>query len=417
MSQAEPNSSFKIHRLKNGLTIVGELMDYVSSAAVAFLVPAGAATDPETEIGSAAALGEMLQKGAGGLSSRQLSEAFENIGALNGHSSGIEVSVLSGALLGENVIKLLEIYAKILRSPLLPEDELASVKSLLLQEIRGIEDEPAAKVMVELARRFYPEPYGRPQHGTEQGISNLSIGSLRSYFSKSFGPDRAILGVAGRFDWDGVVEAAEMLFGDWQGQTIALAPKPLSRTSSATHIAKDTSQLQVALAIPSVAVDHLDYYIARVVTGILSGGMSGRLFIEVREKLGLVYRVSASHSAAKGRAAIFVYAGTTPENGEQTLTVINRELLKLKDGVTADELVRAKNDLKARLIMQGESTSVRASALVNDWWNLKRIRPLDEIKSAIDAVSDSDIRSYAEKHPPSPITLVTLGSKELPLPC
>lgn len=410
------STNFKVHTLKNGLTIVGELMDFVSSAAVSILIPAGAATDPADKIGSSAALVEMLQKGAGGLSNRQLSEAFENIGALVGHSSGIEVSVFSGAVLGQNVLPLIKLYEKVLRQPHLPDEELESVRSLLLQEIRGIEDEPATKVMVELASRFYPEPYGRPQHGTEAGLAKVSIESLKGYYSNSFGPDRAIIGVAGRFDWDKTVAAIESGFGDWRGKTIALEQRPPAAKSSVHHLEKDTSQLQVALAVPSVAVDNPDYYTARVIAGVLSGGMSGRLFIEVREKLGLVYRVSASHSAAKGRAALFVYAGTTPENGPKTLEVINAELLKLRQGVTEDELVRAKNDLKSRLIMQGESTSVRASALVNDWWNLKRLRPLDEIKAAVDAVSDADIKRYAEKYPPRPMTLVTLGSKALALP-
>ncbi|MCB0323988.1 MAG: insulinase family protein [Bdellovibrionales bacterium] len=179
---------------------------------------------------------------------------------------------------------------------------------------------------------------------------------------------------------------------------------------------RDTSQVQIALAFPSVAIEHPDYYTARVAVGVLSGGMAGRLFVEVREKRGLVYRVSASHSAARGRAAVFASAGTTPENAEETLAVMLRELRNMKEGASDEELKRAKADLKSRLIMQSELSSVRASAMVNDWWNLKRLRTLEEIKAAIDKVTSADISRHFEEHPFEPATLVTLGPKALSLP-
>jgi predicted Zn-dependent peptidase len=144
--------------------------------------------------------------------------------------------------------------------------------------------------------------------------------------------------------------------------------------------------------------------------------MAGRLFVEVREKRGLVYRVGSSHNASRGRAGVFASAGTTPENAEETLAVMLSEIRGLSSGASDDELQRAKADLKSRLIIQSESSSSRASTLINDWWNLKRVRTLEEIRQGIDAVTSADIEKYYQEVPVSPITLVTLGTKSLEVP-
>ena len=413
MSKAQ---QFNITRLANGLTVIGEPMPNISSAAFSILVPIGVATDAPNRVGAANILAEMFHKGAGPYDSKQVSDKFEELGANRSHNAGIEVSVYSGSLLGENLEKALELYSTVLLNPRLPEDELGNVRELALQELRYIEDHPSSKVMVELSKRFYPEPFGRCQAGTEEGIKELSIGDLAEYYKSQFLPDRAIISVAGNFNWEDVVSSIEKGFGKWTGTKSALESPALSKESRSFHVAQDTSQLQIALAYPSVSLAHPDYYTARVAVNILSGGMAGRLFIEVREKRGLVYTVSASHSAAKGRAAVIVYAGTTPERGQETLDVIIAELNKLHQGVNEEELNRAKADLKSRLIIQAENSSVRASSLSNDWWSIGRLRTIEEIKSSIDNVTSADIIRHLEAYPISPITLVTLGSKSLEVP-
>lgn len=405
----------KIHTFDNGITLLAEKMDFVSSAAFSILVPLGAATDPDGYEGCSSILSEMFHKGAGPWDTKALSQEFENIGAHRSHAAGIEVSVFSGAVLGENLVRALDLYGTVLLEPRFPEEEFESVRQLALSELKALEDQPSSKVMVELAQHFYPAPFGRSQLGTVPGVTTLTPEVMRDYYRQSFLPHRAIISVAGKFDWDEVRQVVQRKFGKWTGKGPELPSKPLAKTSSNHHVSQDTNQLQIALAYPSVDLNHPDYYTARVVVSILSGGMSGRLFIEVREKRGLVYRVSASHSATKGRAAIFTYAGTTPDNAEETLRVIINELRKLGEGFDDDELNRAKADLKSRVVMQGEASSARASSLVNDWWNLRRVRSLQEIKTAIDGVTNEMLIKHVQQFPPSPITLVTLGKKPLEL--
>lgn len=407
---------FRIHTLPNGITLIAEEMEFVSSAAFSILVPVGAATDPQGQEGAAGLLADLLNKGAGPWSTKELSQQFEDLGVQRSHSAGIEVSIFSGSLLGENLAQAIELYSTVLMDPHLPQEELDSVKELALQDLKALEDEPASKVMSELAREFYPYPFGRSQLGTKEGICSSTIQSLKEYYRHEFLSGDMLIAVAGKFEWEALKEVVERCFGRWRGGKELLSVGPFGKDNKTYHLQRDTSQLQIALAYPSVSIGDEQYYVAKVAISVLSGGMSGRLFVEVREKRGLVYRVAASHSAARDRAAVFASAGTTPENGEETLAVMLHELKAIGAGVSDEELERAKADLKSRLIMQSELSSVRASALVNDWWNLRRLRTLEEIKAGIEAVTSNDIKNHLERCPVDPVTLVTLGSKPLELP-
>lgn len=406
--------NFNIHEFSSGLTLLGERLDYASSAALAILVPSGAAIDPPGQEGASLLLTELLQKGAGPFSNQQLSEQFEDIGVHRNQSAGIEVAIFSAAMLPENLSRTIDLFSHILLDPHLPEGELDNVRELALQDLEALEDEPASKVMNELAKRFYPEPFGRSQLGSKEGIEFATRDSLFSHYQNSFRSQSLLIAVAGNIDWEKIKEKVGSAFRAWTGQAKPLVVPALSRDSSVHHISQDTAQVQIALAFPSVSFESEHYYAARVAVGVLSG-MAGRLFIEVREKRGLVYRVGASHSAARGRAAIFSFAGTTPENAQETADVVIRELRGLQAGITEEEINRVKVDLKTSLIMQSELPSVRASALVNDWWNLRRLRSLAEIKAEIEKVSKKDIQKYLSEYPISPITLVTLGSKNVEL--
>ncbi len=404
---------FDTYRCVNGVTILGEQIPGVSSVAIAVLVPAGAAHDPAGLEGSSAILAELMNKGAGGYDTRALSVEFERCGILRSNTAGGEATVFSMSLLAEHVTRALELNAMMLLDPVLPEGELDSVRELALQDLEALEDEPGSKAMQELAARFYPHPFGRSHLGTIPGVRAVTIGSVKDHYRDVFCNQPLLVGVAGKYDWDEVVETCERVYGRWRGAAEPLVVPPPSTSASVHHIAKESHQVQIALAYPSVSLGHPSYYVARVAIGILSGGMAGRLFVEVREKRGLVYRVGASLSAARGRGAVFASAGTTPENAEQTLSVMVRELRGVGEGITAEELKRAVVELKSSLIMQSESSSVRAGALVSDWWNIRRLRPLREIQGAIEGVTADAIAQHQEAFPVSPLTLVTLGSKEV----
>ena len=400
------------HVFENGLTLLAERMDHVRSAAFNFLVPAGCVHDPADQIGMASVLSEMIIRGAGKRDSRALSLALDNLGLDRDESVGQMHLRFWGSTLARNVLPGIEIYADILRRPMLPADELEAVQALALQDLQALEDEPRAKVMVELKRRMWPMPLARDRRGTPESIAKITAKSLRRHFQTRFTPRDTILSVGGNIDWPALKDCVAKAFGDWKGD----APPTLTMDKAPGgigHLSKETTQTQITLAYPSVPFGTPEYYSAQGAVQVLSGGMAARLFTEVREKRGLCYSIYASYQTFKDRAGIIVYAGTTNERAQETLDVTLGELRRLGDGVTQEEVDRVKAGLKSSVIMQEESTSARAGSLASDWYYLGRVRPVEEIQAAINALTPTSIVEHVKAHPPSKLTVVTLGPKAL----
>ncbi len=400
------------HTFDNGLTLLAERMEHVRSAALNFLVPAGCAYDPQPHRGIASVLSDLITRGAGGRDSRELSLALDNLGVDRDESVGTLHMRFWGATLARNLPAALDIYADVIRRPHLPEDEIDPVKALALQDLQGLEDEPRHKVMIELRRLHYPPPLGQDRRGTEEGIASLNADVIRKHYRRLFTPRGTIVSVAGNIEWNALRDQIGRLFGDWTApESPALA---LGRTGEGrAHLEKDTTQTQIGIAYPSVPITHPDYYAAIGAVNVLSGGMSARLFTEVREKRGLCYAVSASYSGFKDRASVICYAGTTNERAQETLDVTLGELKRLQDGIEPEEVERVQAGLKSSQIMAEESTSSRAGTLASDWYYLGRVRSFDEIKAAIEGLTPAGITEHVRRYPPKDFTVVTLGPKAL----
>jgi predicted Zn-dependent peptidase len=398
------------HTFANGLTLLAERMSEVRSAALNFLVPAGCVYDPPRHLGLATVLTELIVRGAGPRDSRELMLALDNLGLDRSESVGQLHLRFWGATLADNLPAALEIYADILRRPHLPEEEMDAVKALALQDLQGLEDEPRNKVLIELRRRHYPPPLGRDRHGTTGGIERLTAEVLRAQHRRYFQPRGTIVSVAGNIVWPALRDQVGRLFDDWEPgtePTIKLGKAP----GGSGHLLKETEQTQIAVAYPSVPFGHEDYYAAQAAVQVLSGGMSARLFTEVREKRGLCYAVWASYQTFKDRASVLAYAGTQNEQAPETLAVLLGELKGLTNGITPEEVERVQAGLKSSLIMQQESTSARAGALASDWYYLGRVRSLDEIQSAVTALTPARILAHVRRYPPRDFTIVTLGPR------
>ena len=182
------------------------------------------------------------------------------------------------------------------------------------------------------------------------------------------------------------------------------------------HLEKETTQTQIAIAYPSVPFGHEDYYAAQGAVQVLSGGMSARLFTEVREKRGLVYTVYAMCHSLRDRGAILSYAGTTAERAQETLDVMLAELKGLYDGITDDEIDRLKGRIKRSLIIQQESSPSRAGSIALDWYYLSRVRAMAELSQIIDDLSAKSINAYLAANRPKQFTVTTVGRDELKVP-
>lgn len=400
------------HTYPNGLVLVAEPMAWLQSAAFSFIVPAGCAYDPVDRAGLSSFTCEMALRGAGPRDSRQFILDLDNLGVERSESVANAHTSYSGATLAENLPKALAIYADVLRRPHLPADQIEASRLAMVQELRAVEDEPAQKVMIELRRRHYPEPWGRPSQGEMKAIEETTIANIQSQFQRCYRPNGTILGVAGRLDWPRLKDLVGELLGDWPLGKVAAIEESLPE-GRYRHLPYDSHQTQIGIAYDSVPYNHPDYFQAWGAVGVLSGGMSARLFTEVRERRGLCYSVYASLHTLLHRGAVFCYAGTGADRAQQTLDVTLSELTRLADGIEEHEIDRLKARIKSALIMQQESGSARSSSLARDWYHLGRARTLEELGGLIDGLTSGSINAYLAEHPPARFTVVTLGSREL----
>ena len=400
------------HRLANGLTLVAEEMDWLESAAFALLTPAGCAYEPAAQAGLAGLTCEMVERGAGERDSRQFVSDLENLGA--DCSSGCSNSHTSfgGAMPRESLLPALSIFADVVQRPHLPEDQLEDARLSCLQEVRALEDDLAQRLMLTLRERFYGEPFGRSPQGTVETLGSLSMTDVRQFFSRTYRASDSILSVAGKFDWPRLRDHVTEHFGSWEQGHGLLAPE-VPPPQKYLHVPAESSQTHIGIAFQGVPYSHADYFQLRGAVGVLSDGMSSRLFTEVREKRGLCYTVYAVSHSLRDRAGVFAYAGTTKERAQETLDVMAAELHGLFRGIEQAELDRLKGRIKRSLILQQESSPSRSGSIANDWYYLGRVRTMDELRKIIDGLTVESINEYLAAHPPGEFTVVTLGAEGL----
>ena len=404
------------HTFANGLKLVVQEMAWLPSVSFNLLLPLGAVTDavtdPEGASGSAAVLAEWLDRGAGTRDSRTLSDDLDALGVRRGGGAGGESTVLSGSLLADALPDALAIYADIVRRPHLKDAEFESARTVALQDLASLEDSPTQRLFIALSKAYFASAHGRSSYGEEGDLKALTAESVRQDAARRLGPQGAILSVAGGVLWEEVKTLVETLFGDWKGTTVPLPDVAVSETHTA-HITAQTSQTQIGVAYEALPPGHPDWYKNALSVAVLSKGMGSRLFAEVREKRGLVYSVTALGRAVKGYGYTLAYAGTTTERAAETLQVLLGELSRLRDGVSAEELERARTGLLSGLVMEGESSGGVASGLARNTFLFGEPRPLETIKAELSAVTLGDLNRYLAERPEPRFTVLTLGPKAL----
>ncbi len=310
------SNSIYTHRFDNGLVLVAEPMDWLESAAFSLLVPAGCCWDPADRLGLANLTCEMAQRGCGSRDSRQFVSDLELLGADTSASVSTVHCSYGGAMPAESLLPTLSIYSDVVRRPHLPPDQLDDARLVCIQEIRSIEDDLAQKTFQELRQLHYGDPFGRSAPGVIEAVESVSQDDVARFFAECYGPGGSILSVAGRFDWPRLLEHVGQLLADWQaGNWPELVDSP--SVERVRHLRQESSQTHLGISYPSVPYGHPDYYEARAAVGVLSDGMSSRLFTEVRENRGLCYAVQASCHSLRGRGSVLCYAGTTTERGKR----------------------------------------------------------------------------------------------------
>jgi predicted Zn-dependent peptidase len=400
------------HILRNGMVLLGEPMEAVESVAFDFMLPAGASLLPEGCCGAANVIADWIFRGAADKDSRQLGDALDGLGLHRAASVSSSHLTIGAALEATNLAQALQLYADVILQPHLKEDQFELARQLAVDRVRALDDEPRQKVMLKLQEQFYPAPLGRSPAGNIDELGSLTPEKTRQITKKKFNLSQTIFAVAGKYDFDAVRDQMGSLFRTDRQKTLeaaALGPKP----ARYVHIESDSTQVHIGLMTGTVTPGDKNYYNARVAVSVLSGGMSARLFTEVREKRGLCYAIGARYHGLKEAAGIMCYAGTTPGKAQETLDVIVHEFRRLAEGITQEEIDRAKVGLKSSLILHSESSSSRAGGIASDYYMLGRVRPLEEIKNRIEQTSVESVLNFVRGQEFADFTVVTVGPKEV----
>lgn len=404
--------NIELARLDNGMTVIVETMPWLSSASMKFSFPLGTIGDPAGQEGSSVVLYDWLERGAGDLNSVELANAFNDLGLRRGGGVSKEGMTFSASMIVDAYAETVALHADVLRRPKLLAEEFEPSRQLALQELASLDDDPPTQMFISLARDFFSSEHGRSSYGSQEGLEALTADSIIADYQNRMSPNGMIVSVAGGLSFDEVIEAIELHFGDWQGPEVIL-PVATTNPPKYSHIVSDSSQTHIGLAFPSVSPNDSSRYKENMALNVLSGGMASRLFSEVREKRGLVYSVSAFRRTVKDFGYTMAYAGTTPERADETLKVLLAELDRLHEGVSGEELERARTGVLSSLVMQGESSGARASSSARSTFLLGKPNSLDEVKAVIDAITLDDVNSYlAEKTRPK-ATIMSLGQNEL----
>ena len=399
-------------RLDNGVQLLAEPIPGAQSLAITCLAPAGVTSEPAERQGVAALVAEIICRGAGGLDARAHCDALDRLGVRRATRVDTVHLCLSAVMIHSDRAEALPLLMDMVRRPSFDPDAVEPSRDLALQAIDALEDEPQQKVFIALREQHFPEPFGRSPYGRAHHLKAATLEQMKAHWQERFVADGSILAFAGRFDWEDLRRQVRELLDDWGGSQAEASPGAAAPRGY-RHVDAPTAQVHLGMAYDAVPEPDPDSTLQRSAAAILSGGTSGRLFTEVRERRGLCYVVDASYAAGKQIGAVLSYAGTTAAKAQETYEVLLRELRRLSEGIDKDEFDRAMVGMKSRLVMQGESSGARADAIAGDQYIYGRPRTLDELIAQIDAVTHERVCEFVRDHPAGAMTVVTVGPERL----
>jgi predicted Zn-dependent peptidase len=387
----------KIHRLANGVTLVCDPAPGYHTLALSVVAGRGARWEDEARCGWSHLLEHMVFKGAGARSAREIVEAVEADGGQINAATGHERTSFQVRALGGGLPLALEVTADLVLRPTLDEEDLAREKNVVAQEIAEAADTPDDQVF-ELAQAaaFAGQPLGRPILGVPHTLAPADRPALDAWRETLYAPDRLVVSVAGEVDEDLLLRDAEARFGAARGPE-AFAPEAAAFTGGAAFERRRLEQAHLVFLLPGPALTDADYWPFRLLAEILGGGMSSRLFQEVRERLGLAYAIDAYAEAWWDTGVLGVYAGCAPGDAGRLAEAVADEIKAMIAGVSGAALARAKAQLKASLFMSGESLSARAEQAAAQILVFGNLVAPSAFAAAIDAVTEDAIGDLARR--------------------
>ncbi|MEP0709257.1 M16 family metallopeptidase [Parvibaculum sp.] len=389
--------SVEVTRLDNGLTVVTDSMPHLQTTSVGVWVNTGARHERARQHGVSHMLEHMAFKGTERRSALAIAEEIETVGGhLNAHTTH-EATAYYARVLKQDLPLAVDILADILQNSVFDREELERERGVIISEIGEAHDTPDDMVFDNLLEAAYPgQPLGRSILGTVDTVSGFGRDELRGYMGERYQAPGMVLAAAGGLDHEALVRLARDRFGGLHSQRTPGA-NPAAFRGGEHRVERDLEQVHLALAFEGPTYADPDYYTAQVFSGILGGGMSSRLFQEVREKRGLCYSVFAFSWSFADTGVFGIYAGTAPEHVAELMPVLSGELGRIGEDASEDEVARSRAQIKAGLLMGLESSSSRAEQIARQYMIHGRVLPVEELIAKVDEVDAGAVRRYAER--------------------
>ena len=409
MSEEHRREAVKISVLPNGLRVVTESMPHLATAAIGVWSGVGSRHERPEEQGLAHLLEHMAFKGTTRRNARELAEAIEAVGGEMNAETNTEYTAYFARLLGQDLPLAVDILSDILTDPLFDIEELKREKGVILQEIGAYEDTPDEVVFDMVMETAYAGgAIGRRILGTPKTVRAQNPASMRDFLTRNYCTPSMVVSAAGALEHDALVAEIGTRFDSFR-RTPILAPDVARYTGGDQRRVKKLEQAHVVLAFQGLSYRDPDHYVMHVISHIVGGGMSSRLFQEIREKRGLCYEVYSFFSPFEDSGLFAIYGGTGETQLDAYMPLVIDTLLAAIESPNENEVARAKAQMKMSILASLESPGRRAEQMARHMLVYGRVLPRDEMVKAIDAITLADITRVGRRLLSAPPTIAGIG--------
>ncbi len=400
--------------LPNGLTVLTETMPHIRSVSIGIWVRTGSRHEEPEANGVSHFLEHMVFKGTKSRSAEQIARQVDSIGGNMDAFTAKECICFNVKVLDQHMPIAMDVLSDLVLNPVLDVNDIARERGVIMEEIKMDEDNPDYLVHEIFTQNFWKDhPLGKPILGTKETVRAFDQELLQSYYRKHIHPENIIIAAAGNLDAKRFVELVNERFQNFKpGKNGLHDTPPEVKARIIMRNKKALEQVQICLGVPAHPISHERRYSAYVLNTLLGGGMSSRLFQNVRERQGLVYAIFSELSPYRDTGCLSVYAGTSRQSAPKVVESVVSEFRSLKEnGIPEDELCRAKDQLKGNLMLSLESSTSRMSNLARQEMYFDRFFGLDEIIERIEAVTAPDLQALAQEYfQPDRIAVTVLGN-------
>ncbi|MBO4405170.1 MAG: insulinase family protein [Alphaproteobacteria bacterium] len=397
-------------KMDNGLRVVTKSIDNFESVVLGYWVEAGAVCEDETSNGISHFLEHMAFKGTTTRTAKQIAEAIESVGGYSNAYTSREATAFHARVLKDDKNVAIDILSDIMQNPTFQKEELERERGVILQEISQTNDTPDDIIFDYFQNVAFPnQSMGRPILGPTKIVSKITSDDLRAYRDQYYNADNMLFCAAGNVSHEEVLNYADKYFSNFSRKKTKVHDKEYSYHGGVYSDVRDLEQSHAIIGFNGVSSLSDDYYTMAIFSSILGGGMSSRLFQEVREKRGLVYSVYSFTSSFRHNGLFGIYAATSKDKLSELADVAAAELLKMRDYISEKEFNRTKTQFRANLLMSQESSAALCEQIANQTMIFGSPLQRQDIIEKIDAVTIEDIRKLTDKIISSNVSVVTVG--------